>query len=61
MAGKLEKWLTFLSMKKTSDMKDFLRENPGFQSLYDNVIMMLSDRREMLRFMVSIIENEDVM
>ena len=61
LAGELEKWLTFLSIKKTSDMKDFLKENPGFQFLYDNVIMMLSDREEMLCFMVSIIENEDVM
>lgn len=61
LAGELEKWLTFLSIKKTSDMKDFLKENPGFQFLYNNVIMMLSDREEMLCFMVSIIENEDVM
>ena len=61
LAGELEKWLTFLSIKKTSDMKNFLKENSGFQSLYDNAIMMLSDREELLSMMYSIIENEDVM
>lgn len=59
-AGELEKWLKFLSIESTDEMKTFLRANPSFQSVYDCAIIMLKDREELLRMISDFWAKEDV-
>lgn len=59
-AGELEKWLKFLSIESTEEMKTFLQANPSFQSVYDCAIIMLKDREELLRMISDFWAKEDV-
>ena len=58
--GELEKWLRFLSIQRTEEMEAFLKENKGFQSIYDCATMMLQDRKGMMEMFMDMLEQEDI-
>lgn len=60
VASELESWLRFFTIERVDDMKVFLQENPGFQSVYDYAIMMTKDREGLLSMLSEYFENEDI-
>lgn len=60
VAGELEKWLDFLTIRDTRAMMHFIEENSSFQAVYDCVIMANRDRKELMEIMSDFFENEDI-
>ncbi len=61
VAGKLEQWLDFLSIRDTGEMAQFLIKNPSFANLYKHGILMLQNREGVLRMMSQFMFEEDVL
>ena len=60
VANELETWLRFFTIEKVEDMLIFIKENPGFQSVYDYATMMTKDRKGLLSMLSEYFENENI-
>ena len=57
---KIDTWLEFLTIQDTDEMTKFLEKNGAFQSVYQRVILMSKDRKELLNMISDMLENEDI-
>ncbi len=60
MAGELEKWLMFLSIRDAEEMLRFLCKNKSFQAPYECAIMMTKDRKGLMAMIYDLFEEEDI-
>ncbi len=60
VAGELEQWLAFLSIRDPAEMNEFLNQNQSFQSVYDCAILMLHNRKELMQMFLEMLEKENI-
>lgn len=60
LAGEMETWLTFLTIRDIHEMERFLAKNPSFQAVYHCAIMSSRDRKELMELMTDFFAEEDI-